>query len=83
MGYYNGLGRTGFVMIQGVTAAFLIRIPVAYLMRKYIGTLFSIGLGIPFSTVYQIIICFVYYYRVVNRGTSPGYKDEKWMQETH
>lgn len=68
IGYYNGLGRTGFVMIQGVTAAFLIRIPVAYLMRRYVGTLFSIGLGIPFSTVFQIIICFVYYFKAVKRG---------------
>lgn len=67
MGYYNGLGRTSFVMLQGVSAAFLIRIPVAYLMRKYVGKLFFIGLGIPFSTVYQIAICFIYYFRVVKK----------------
>ena len=73
IGYYNGLGRTGFVMMQGVTAAFLIRIPVAYLMRRYVGSLFSIGLGIPCSTVYQIIICFIYYFvKIKKRGSCPA-----------
>ena len=74
IGYYNGLGRTEFVMLQGVSAAFLIRIPVAFLMRRYVGTLFSIGLGIPCSTVYQIIICFIFYYKV-KRGTVPRSTD--------
>ncbi len=67
IGFYNGLGRTRFVMIQGVTAAFLIRIPVAYLMRRFVGTLFSIGLSIPCSTIYQIIICFIFYFMVVKK----------------
>ena len=69
IGYYNGLGRTRFVMLQGVSAAFLIRIPVAYLMRRYVGSLFSIGLGIPCSTIYQITICFIYYYKKIVRGS--------------
>ena len=67
IGYYNGMGRTGFVMVQGVTAAFLIRIPVAYMMRRYVGTLFSIGLGIPCSTIYQITICFIYYFKMIHK----------------
>ena len=32
IGFFNGLGCTAFVMAQGIGAAFLIRIPVAYLM---------------------------------------------------
>ena len=47
IGFYNGLGRTGFVMLQGIAAAFLIRIPVAYIMCQTTGRLFYIGLGIP------------------------------------
>ena len=64
IGFYNGLGRTGFVMLQGIAAAFLIRIPVAYLMCKMTGRLFYIGLGIPCSTVFQIILCFIYFGRI-------------------
>ena len=51
-------------MLQGIAAAFLIRIPVAYFMCKTTGRLFYIGLGIPCSTVFQIILCFLYYRRV-------------------
>ena len=67
IGFYNGLGHTGFVMLQGITAAFLIRIPVAYLMCKTTGRLFFIGLGIPCSTVFQILLCFAYFSRVRKR----------------
>lgn len=61
IGYYNGLGHTGFVMVQGIAAAFLIRIPVAYIMSKAIGRLFFIGLSIPCSTVAQILACFGFF----------------------
>ena len=60
IGFYNGLGYTGFVSIQGVAAAFLVRIPVAILMRRVLGTLFGIGLGVPVATVFQILACFVF-----------------------
>ena len=55
---------TGFVMLQGIAAAFLIRIPVAYIMCQTTGRLFNIGLGIPCSTVFQILLCFAYFSRV-------------------
>lgn len=61
IGFYNGLGHTGFVMAQGIAAAFLIRIPVAWFMSKTTGDLFHIGLGIPCSTVAQIAACFLFY----------------------
>ena len=61
IGFYNGLGRTGFVMLQGIAAAFLIRIPVAYIMCRMTGRIFYIGLGNPCSTVFQIIHCFIYF----------------------
>ena len=60
IGFYNGLGYTGFVSVQGVAAAFLVRIPVAILMRRVVGTLFGIGLGVPVATVFQILACFVF-----------------------
>ncbi len=62
IGYYNGIGKTKFVMMQGICGAFLIRIPVAFLMQHFgNGSLFQIGLAIPCSTVLQIIMCFAAY----------------------
>ena len=58
MGYFNGCGRTLFVMIQGLVGAFLVRIPVSYLMSiSAAPDLFKIGLATPCSTFVQIIIC--------------------------
>ena len=68
IGFYNGLGHTGFIMIQGIAAAFLIRIPVAFVMCRLTGRLFYIGLGIPLSTVVQIAACFVFYFAVVRKS---------------
>lgn len=59
-GFFNGMGHTTFVMIQGLMSAFLIRIPVAYIMSLMTGKLFFIGLAIPASTIVQIIICLLY-----------------------
>ena len=61
IGFFNGLGETGFVMVQGIAAAFLIRIPVAWWMSRATGRLFYIGLGVPCSTLVQITACFVFY----------------------
>lgn len=60
VGFFNGMGHTTFVMIQGLMSAFLIRIPVAYIMSMMTGRLFFIGLAIPASTIVQIIICLLY-----------------------
>lgn len=54
---------TTFVMIQGLCGAFLVRVPVAFLMQHIAGnSLFLIGLAIPCSTVLQIIMCFAAYF---------------------
>ena len=60
IGFYNGITKTKFVMIQGIAGAFFVRIPVAFLMQ-YIGngSLFLIGLATPCSTVVQILLCFI------------------------
>ena len=67
IGYFNGCGKTFFVMIQGLVGAFLVRIPVAFLISRISGaTLFMIGLATPSSTIVQIVLCMVYYV-IVNR----------------
>ena len=58
IGYFNGCGRTLFVMIQGLAGAFLIRIPVSYMMSISADpNLFKIGLATPCSTFVQILLC--------------------------
>ena len=68
IGFYNGLGRTAFVMAQGIGAAFLIRIPVAYLMSLRTRRLFYIGLSVPCSTIAEIAVCFVFLVRIKRNG---------------
>ena len=58
IGFFNGLGMTRFVMLQGIIGAFLVRIPVAFLMSREVPvSMFHIGLATPCSTVVQVIMC--------------------------
>lgn len=58
LGFYNGLGLTRFVMVQGIVGAFGVRVPVSYFMSRLKPvSLFKIGLATPCSTVLQIIFC--------------------------
>lgn len=58
VGYFNGCGRTTFVMVQGIIGAFCVRIPVSFLMSKIEPvSLFKVGLATPMSTFVQIILC--------------------------
>ena len=60
IGFFNGMEYTRFVMAQGIVGAFLIRIPVSYIMSKQEPvSLFHIGLATPCSTVAQIAMCFL------------------------
>ena len=57
-GFYNGIGRTRFVMIQGILGAFCVRVPVSYIMSIQPNTsLFHIGLATPISSRLQLILC--------------------------
>jgi Na+-driven multidrug efflux pump len=62
IGYFNGCGKSIPVMIQGVTSAFCIRIPVSIFMSQLPNTsLMLVGFATPITTVYGIIfftICF-------------------------
>lgn len=62
IGYFNGCGRTTFVMLQGIICAFGVRMPITWLMSKQIPvSLFHIGLAIPASTIVQITLCGIYF----------------------
>ncbi len=63
VGYFNGCGKTFFVMVQGIAGAFCVRIPVSYIMSHAAGgSLFYIGLATPASTVVQILLCIGYFF---------------------
>ena len=58
IGYFTGVGRTTFCMIQGLIGAFLVRVPVSWLMSRCVPvSLFHIGLATPCSTFVQILLC--------------------------
>ena len=60
VGFFNGIGITSFVMIQGIVGAFLVRVPASYLLSKWKPvSLFKIGLATPLSTAVQIVLCFL------------------------
>ncbi|WP_418377883.1 MATE family efflux transporter [Acidaminococcus sp.] len=58
IGFYNGLGLTTFVMVQGIFGSFGVRVPLSYLMSQFQPvSLFHIGLATPVSTLIQIALC--------------------------
>lgn len=68
-GFYNGIGKTKFVMIQGIIGAFGVRVPVSYVMSISPQTsLFKIGLATPMSSVLQLILCLGFMYILNRRG---------------
>ena len=62
IGYFNGRGKTVFVMVQGLIGSFGVRIPVSYAVSRMAGvSLFQIGLATPASSFVQIVLCLIYY----------------------
>ena len=62
IGYFNGCGKTTFVMVQGIIGAFGVRVPVSFLMSRRVPvSLFHIGLATPCSSIVQILLCGVYF----------------------
>lgn len=65
IGYFNGHGLSLPVMLQGISASFLVRVPLSYLFSLKEGAnLFDIGLAVPMASAYGIVfftVCFVWY----------------------
>lgn len=63
IGYFNGCGNSIPVLVQGITSAVCIRIPVAIVMSRLTNaSLLLVGLATPITTVYGIcffLICFM------------------------
>lgn len=83
IGFYNGIGMTKFVMLQGIIGAFCVRVPVSYFMSKRAdASLFKIGLATPFSSVLQLVLCVGCYFVIRKRwgrrmecSVTDGYHD--------
>ena len=70
IGYFNGCGKSIPVMIQGITSAFCIRIPVSIIMSRLPETsLTYVGMATPITTVYGIIF-FVICFRLLNKNSA-------------
>lgn len=74
LGFFSGCGRSTFVMIQGIFAAFCIRIPISYYMSSLENpSLFSIGLATPIASFVQIILCILFYRYLMKNLEKQGY----------
>jgi putative MATE family efflux protein len=68
LGYFNGLGHSNFVMLQGLFGAFLIRIPVVLCIgRMQKANLTLLGAGCASATCASLILSAGFYFMKVRR----------------
>ncbi len=76
IGFFNGLGMTRFVMVQGIVGAFLVRIPVAFFMSRQVPvSMFHVGLATPCSTILQVVLCLIWFHRANKKLSGKGVTD--------
>ena len=62
MGYFNGNGKTVWVMLQGLIQTLLVRLPLAYFMSiQPNASLTKIGLAAPISTMVGVVLNIGFY----------------------
>ena len=82
-GYFNGIGKTTFVMVQGLLSAFLIRIPYAYFASKAENpNLFNIGMSTAWTAIFTLIVCLVYYLILEKENIFKNKDQEVYRVET-
>ena len=75
-GYFNGLGRTTFVMIQGLCSIFLVKIPYAWFASMQPEpSLFQIGMSAAWVAVCTLLLCVCYYIHCRRKDKVPGEKE--------
>ena len=69
-GFFNGCGKTLFAMLQETLSAFLVRIPVTWIMLHLLRapTIFYVGMGGPLASLASMIACIIYYRARFNRA---------------
>ncbi|MDO5292365.1 MAG: MATE family efflux transporter [bacterium] len=69
IGYFNGHGKTLPVMLQGISASFLVRVPLSYLFSLKDGAnLTDIGVAVPLASVYGIVFFTIWYLVYTRKG---------------
>ena len=62
LGYFNGLGKTAFVMTQGILTAFLVRVPLSYAISRMPGvTMYHMGFAVSASALVAFMAACGYY----------------------
>lgn len=62
VGYFDGCGKTMFVMIQGLAGALLVRVPYVLTVSRIPGvSLFAVGMGTPCATTVQLLLFLVFW----------------------
>ncbi|MCI8327180.1 MAG: MATE family efflux transporter [Lachnospiraceae bacterium] len=78
IGYFNGHGKTMPVMVQGISASFLFRVPLSYLFSIQPGAnLVTIGAAVPLASVYGILF-FSVCYLVFQKGLKKENSNREW-----
>lgn len=68
LGYFNGVGKTRFVLVEGIISSFLVRIPLSYYFSlQPDANLYDIALAVPASAVVSLILCASYFLYIKKR----------------
>ena len=77
IGYFNGHGKTIPVMVQGISASFLVRVPLSYLFSIQPGAnLVTIGYAVPLASVYGIVfftVCYLFFQKRMKSSGGSSY----------
>ncbi len=69
LGYFNGKGKTGFVLAEGLFTSFLVRIPLSFYFSTLAeNTLFMIALAVPISSFVGLFLSVSYYFVIKKKS---------------
>ena len=75
LGFFNGLRKTVFVMVQGLVTAFGVRIPLSYLFSTLENTnMLMIGIAVPISAAVSLLLCICFFF-IVKKSFSSAQTD--------
>ncbi len=71
-GFFNGCGRTRFVMAENMIGGIGVRLPLSFAFsRIQPPSLFRIGLATPSASLVQTLLCVIYFFRLMKDERKP------------
>lgn len=65
LGYFNGMQRTNFVMVQGLICTFVFRVPLSFLLSRQEGaSIGDVALAAPLSAAVSLVLCVIYFFYI-------------------